>query len=181
MKIGKVIGTGIVQTSKIIYNFSKGFLEGVLFIPTACINQYKDCNEQDSKPANQIDPFVHTKILGRMLAFAPPHFVLTYPILYSHIYNYDTNIFWKVLGTQIITNTMSGIYELYKYNKKKIVSTKHSTKPKSSPFSGLESEVEDSQPKMKTPTQKIPNPWDIHIDEIENLGYNKLEGYVDGK
>ncbi len=70
------------------------------------------------------------------------------------------------LATHVTGNVASGLYEWFRYEKRKISSPTTSSSPSSASSSNLEKQVE----KEDKPTPKdIPNPWDIDIPKIENI------------
>lgn len=81
------------------------------------------------------------------------------------------------LGLTLSINALSGLYELYRYEKNKLknpVITPNS--PPSS--SGLEEKVETpvvEEPKLeiKTKPLEIFDPWKVEIEELENMAYSQ--------
>ena len=151
--MGEKVGKGIKNTSNALYRWG----QATYFAPSF-YQHTKKFPELYSGEAPPNPPWTICVSSGNLL------FNLGIPILICLANNYDPNLSLYALGTSAITNTTSGIYEWYKYERDK-------SKPKSLNSTGLEEEIEkDIEPK-KPP---IINPWDKDIGEIENLrgGYD---------
>jgi len=102
------------ETVKGIYNFSKGFLEGTLFIPTAIRKFAEDDFPHVLEPMGIAAGFVADELIvaiGYLQLFAPG-------ISYN---NPKSKLLLYAMLTQIGVNTLTGLvetYRLYKDNNK---------------------------------------------------------------
>ena len=160
----------------------------IVSYPFAIPTYMRKTNEADIKGNLGVFAYFFTFLGG-------PMFTLSIDAGLIKNYEISQNENFLIFPIATITgNILSGLYEWYRYedNKKKKGFLPTNSPPASTPIStpvstpiyqpnSLEKKVEEVKPEIKIeiPVPKqIPNPWDIHIDEIENLSYNKLEKYV---
>jgi hypothetical protein len=163
-----LIISGVKYATLGSFYFSKRILEGFLFSPTCFRKMFKNIDEHDKMDSDD---------LMRFVTIPQPVSLTLYGAMYSEIYKSDSNLFWKILGVHITTNVLSGLYEIYRYQKNKLTSP---TNTSSASPSALEKKVEE-EPKIEvkpqqptSPKYDIPDPWKVKTEEIEDVRYSGI-------
>jgi hypothetical protein len=136
------------EMSNKIFDFTRGFIDAHLIIPTYVRRRIKSSEEYS--PYNLGG---HLPALGHAIVGAYPG------ISYYFLFKHHPKIASIVLTTQIATNLVSGIYEWYRYEKNKLNETEQPTTESTSEEESLE-KITDN------PEIQIPNPWDIDVPKI---------------
>jgi len=115
-------------------------------------------------PAHALDEFIGSVVVGGNALIWTGEFIFGCCFKESPYLTYA----FLPFATHIAGNAASGLYEWFRYEKRKISSPTTSSSPSSASSSNLEKKVEQEKSKPIVP-RDIPNPWDIDIPKIENI------------
>lgn len=155
----------VLKKSKEIFELARGFVEGHLIIPSVLrkVENIPSVLRKVEKGECEERGASHSYRIGSILPLIGHFSFGIYPIAaYIGLFSYNKEIAMPILATQLTTNTLSGLYEWYRYKRSKDKTTSDGS-------TGLErktEEVEIEQNKIKK-SEHI-DPWKANISEIES-------------
>jgi len=117
-------------------------------------------------PAHALDEFIGSVVVGGNALIWTGEFIFGCCFKESPYLTYA----FLPFATHIAGNAASGLYEWFRYEKRKISSpTTSSPRASSSHSSPSSSNLEKKLEKNEIKIKNIPNPWDIDFPKIENI------------